>query len=378
MVDIAIDGVSIVQAPPRNPFTTAVSLPSRHLPCLPASFTFIFLSRFNLIMRRTALACSLPLLTALLTACQSVGQDSSPQNSSDKAPAAIVSSTPSAGSTSTTAGSGTPRMQPLVVEAFTPGANAIFSVASVLIQGKDEVMLIDAQFSAADARKLVESIRTSGKRLSTIYISHGDPDYYFGLATLKDAFPQARVLATPQTIEHIRQTWDSKIKVWGPQLGDNAPNRLVLPEALQGDTLMLEGQELKIVGLDGPTPDRSFVWIPSIRTVVGGIPVIGNEHVWMADTQSPQSHADWLATLERLTSLDPVVVIPGHFADGAPLDLRSVKFTADYIRAFDEETARSADSETLIAAMKRRYPGLPGEESLALSAKVAKGEMEWK
>jgi hypothetical protein len=62
---------------------------------------------------------------------------------------------------------------------------------------------------------------------------------------------------------------------------------------------------------------------------------------------------------------------------GSPQDLEAVRFTADYIRAFDEETAKARDSTALVAAMKQRYPGLGGESSLELSAKVAKGEMKW-
>ncbi len=150
-----------------------------------------------------------------------------------------------------------------------------------------------------------------------------------------------------------------------------------MPQPLQGDTLSLEGQELKIVGLDGPTPDRSFVWIPSIRTVAGGIPVMWGEHVWMADTRTPESHAEWLATLERIRSLDPARVIPGHFVGELPAGVEAVDFTAGYIRAFDEEAAKAKDSAALVAALKQRYPGLGGEDSLELSAKVAKGEMEW-
>ena len=50
---------------------------------------------------------------------------------------------------------------------------------------------------------------------------------------------------------------------------------------------------------------------------------------------------------------------------------------ADYIKAFDEETAKAKDSAALIAAMKKRYPALGEESSLELSAKVAKGEMKW-
>ncbi len=141
---------------------------------------------------------------------------------------------------------------------------------------------------------------------------------------------------------------------------------------------MLEGHEFKIIGLDCSMSDRTFVWIPSIMTIAGGILVTDGQHVWMADTQTPQSHLDWLAMLERIKLLDPKVVVLGHFLLGASLDARSVTFTADYIRVFDDETIKAKDAAALMAAMKRHYLGLGGEKSLEISAKVAKGEMEWK
>lgn len=268
--------------------------------------------------------------------------------------------------------------QALSLEVFNPGEQAIFAVSSVLVEGQNEAILIDAQFSADQAQKLVDKIKASGKQLTTIYISHGDPDYYFGLDTLQAAFPEAKILATPQTIAHIEATKDEKLKVWGPQLGENAPKQIILPQPLQGDTLTLEGQTLKVIGLDGPSPDRTVVWIESIKTVAGGIPVLSGEHVWMADTQTAESHQHWLQTLEQIKALQPTTVIPGHFVDEVPAGLQAVEFTAEYIRAFDEETAKAANSAELIAAMKARYPDLGGEGSLELSAKVAKGEMEWK
>ncbi|KAF1007298.1 MAG: hypothetical protein GAK28_01937 [Luteibacter sp.] len=214
------------------------------------------------------------------------------------------------------AASATPNDGALTLDTYNPGEKAIFAVSSVLVEGKTQAVLIDAQFSAANARTLAKRIEASGKTLTTIYISHGDPDYYFGLDTLHRAFPQAHIVATPQTIAHIRATSDEKLKVWGPKLGADAPKAIVLPEPLSGDTLSVDGQALRIVGLDGPTPDRTFVWIPSLRAVVGGIPVVGGEHVWMADTQTPASHRDWLATLDRIRALKPVKVVPGHYAPG--------------------------------------------------------------
>lgn len=273
---------------------------------------------------------------------------------------------------------GAATVQPALTTAvFNPGEAAIFAVSSVLVEGKDEAILIDAQFSAEQARKLADQIKATGKRLTTIYISHGDPDYYFGLDTLHTAFPDARILATPQTVAHIQATKDEKLNVWGPQLGANAPAQIIVPQPLEGDTLLLEGQELKIVGLDGPTPDRSFVWIPSIKTVAGGIPVLAGEHVWIADTQTPESRQHWLQTLDAIKALQPTTVIPGHFANAAPEGIAAVDFTADYLRAFEEEAAKAKNSDELITALKNRYPGLGGESSLELSAKVIKGEIPW-
>ncbi|KAA8994978.1 MBL fold metallo-hydrolase [Stenotrophomonas cyclobalanopsidis] len=265
----------------------------------------------------------------------------------------------------------------LHLQTFHPGPQAMFSVPSVLIEGRHEAILVDAQFAASDARALVEKIRASGKQLTTIYISHGDPDYYFGLATLQDAFPQARIVATAQTVAHIEQTQAGKLAYWGPKMGADVPARIVVPQVLDGDALLLEGQRLPLIGLDGPTPDRTVLWVPSLRAIVGGIPVVAGEHVWMADTQTPQSHADWLQTLKRLQALKPKVVVPGHYAPGAALDASALRFTADYIRAFDVETAKAKDSATLVKAMQARYPRLEGVASLELSAKVAKGEMQW-
>ena len=266
---------------------------------------------------------------------------------------------------------------PLTLDVYNPGAAAIFPVSSVLVSGDKDAILVDAQFGKSQAEQVVDKIRASGKHLTTIYISHGDPDYYFGLETLTQAFPDAKVVASAPTVEHINQTKDAKLAFWGPKMGADVPSKVIVPQALQGNTLNLEGRELDIVGLTGRQPGRTFVWIPSLRAVVGGVVVADNLHVWMADTQTPQSHKQWLATLKRINSLQPKIVVPGHYLGESDRSLNAVHFTRDYIKAFDEETLKARNSDELIVAMKKRYPDLGEESSLELSAKVAKGEMKW-
>lgn len=266
---------------------------------------------------------------------------------------------------------------PLTLDVYNPGAAASFPVSSVLVSGEKDAILIDAQFAKAQANQLVEKIRRSGKHLTTIYISHGDPDYYFGLETLTQAFPDAKVVASGPTVAHINETKDAKLAFWGPHMGADVPSQLIVPEVMQGNTLSLEGRELDVMGLSGRQPQRSYVWIPSLKAVVGGVVVADNLHVWMADTQTPQSHRQWLATLKRIESLQPDIVVPGHYLGENDRSLKAVHFTRDYIKAFDEETPKARNSAELIAAMKKRYPNLGEESSLELSAKVAKGEVQW-
>ncbi|MFC4764594.1 MBL fold metallo-hydrolase [Dyella koreensis] len=275
------------------------------------------------------------------------------------------------------AGAAQAKEQPLTLDVYNAGDKAIFPVTSVLVEGEHDAVLIDAQFARGDAQKLVDKIKASGKRLTTIYISHGDPDYYFGLDVLHAAFPDAKIVASKPTVAHIQETAKAKLAYWGPILKQDAPALTLTPDVLASNSLTLEGRKLDVIGLDGPTPDRSFVWIPSLKTVVGGVVVFGNLHVWMADTQTPKSHKQWLATLDRIEALKPVKVVPSHYQAGSPFDLSQVRYTRDYIKAYDTEAAKAKDAAALVAAMEKRYPQAGEKSSLELSAKVSKGEMKW-
>ncbi|RMP26103.1 Metallo-beta-lactamase protein [Pseudomonas coronafaciens pv. atropurpurea] len=151
---------------------------------------------------------------------------------------------------------------PLVIDVYNPAEKAVFPVSSELVTGEHDAVLIDAQFQRNDAQALVEKIKASGKKLTSVYISHSDPDYYFGLDVIQAAFPDAKIVASAPTVKAIKASMQGKLAYWSPILKDNAPEKLVLPEVLEGDHLSLEGRSLEIKGLTGPAPERSYVWIP--------------------------------------------------------------------------------------------------------------------
>jgi glyoxylase-like metal-dependent hydrolase (beta-lactamase superfamily II) len=101
--------------------------------------------------------------------------------------------------------------------------------------------------------------------------------------------------------------------------------------------------------------------------------VFNQLHVWTADTQTPESRRQWLATLKGIAALKPATVVPGHFAPGAALTPDSIAFTSNYLVSFEAETAKAADSAALIARMKQLYPNAGLNAALDTSAKGGKG-----
>jgi glyoxylase-like metal-dependent hydrolase (beta-lactamase superfamily II) len=267
--------------------------------------------------------------------------------------------------------------EPLNVKVYN-AAGSSFNVNSTLVYGEKEAMVIDAGFTRADALRIAANVLDSGKQLTTIYVSQADPDYYFGVETLKEIFPQADVVSTPAVLEKLNAKMAGKVAFWGPKMGANAPRQPVVPRALEGTRLTLEGQTIEIRGTQGLLAHRPYTWIPSIKAVVGNLAVVGNMHVWTADTQTAPERAAWVAQLDEMAALKPELVVPGHMKAGTSLDASSITFTKDYLQTFEKNLAASKNSGELIETMKKAYPQLTeGAMSLELGAKVNKGEMKW-
>lgn len=261
---------------------------------------------------------------------------------------------------------------------FPAGENGFFR-APVLISGQTEAILIDAGFTFSDGQALVDAIKASGKKLTTIFITHSDPDYYFSLKPIKAAFPNVRILAAPSTIEAIKGNVEKKLATWGPQLKENGPQTLadvVMPDAFDGSSFTLEGQTIDIVNADG-FANRRYIWAPSLNAIFGGVMVFSGVHVWTADTQTAESRAAWVKSLNAMIARNPTTAIAGHLNIGASIDVSAIAYTRDYLLAFEEEIPKAANSTDLIAAMTKRYPDAGMAIALQIGAKVAKNEMKW-
>ncbi|WP_295641874.1 MBL fold metallo-hydrolase [uncultured Methylibium sp.] len=265
---------------------------------------------------------------------------------------------------------------PLSVKVYNADANS-FHVNAVVVSGKSEAMVIDSGFTRADALRVAAHVLDSGKTLKTIFISNADPDFYFGAETLKELFPQARVLTTPAVREKIQAKLAGKLAFWGPKMGANAPKVPIVPEALDGRTLSIDGETVEVRGTTGELAHRPYVWIPSIQAIVGNIAVFGNLHVWTADTQKPGERQAWLAQLDEMQALRPALVVPGHMAAGTALDDSAIRYTRGYLQRFEAELPKAGNAAELIGVLQKAYPQAGLGIALDIGAKVNKGEMKW-
>ena len=263
----------------------------------------------------------------------------------------------------------------LALKVYNPGTSAIFPVTSTIVYGKKDAALIDAQFQKQYAEQVVKEIKNMKKNLKYVFVSYHDPDYYFGLNVIHKAFPEAKIISTAQTAYLIEASKDMKLDVWKKQLGTDAPDTLIVPEpvdslpAIEGNAL-----EVKYSKDDSAHP---FVWIPSLKAIVGGGSVTEGGHIWMADTQGDKGIERWQQVISAMKQLEPATVVPAHFVSSDYMP-QVLDFVGKYLADYRQAAVKSNNAAELTAAMEKAWPQLPGKDNLVFSAKVFKGEQEWK
>ena len=232
-----------------------------------------------------------------------------------------------------------------------------FWTNSVIIEGVHEVMLVDAQLTRTNAEKVLQEIKATKKPLSIIYVTHEHADHFLGLEVFREAYPGVRIIANSAVVDRINKVYQEKIDKWQKILGPGATSHVVAIEKFDGNSIKFESSEIEVIKhIQGDTGENTMLWIPGQRTLIAGDVVINNMHLYTAETDS-KARGKWLNSLHEIRELKPSVVIAGHSKVGADLDANTaVDFTENYLVAFEEELKKAKDPDSLINAMKERFP----------------------
>jgi glyoxylase-like metal-dependent hydrolase (beta-lactamase superfamily II) len=237
-------------------------------------------------------------------------------------------------------------------------------ITSTLIYGEYDAVLIDALTTAAEANALADWIALHQRNLTTIYITHGHFDHFFGLSVLAQRFPQAKAIATPESVKVMHQQLSEDWQHFAARLfPGQLPTQLVPAQPFSDDTFSLEGHDLRIIRQGRTdTIDTTSVHVPALDLVVGGDVVYNQCHMYVGDTTA-DSRANWIAALERLVALQPQHVVAGHKKTGAPDGPEALTDSIRYLTDFGRLIDTGRPQEEIFNEMTVLYPDWVSHQS---------------
>jgi cyclase len=230
-----------------------------------------------------------------------------------------------------------------------------------VVIGDDGVAVIDAPAGYLSRRHLVEIRKLTQKPIRYVINTHFHRDHLLGDYVYKDASPGVLIVQQDYTatmadrrdpealvalkgangeqlLEHLKSTAETGIDVDGKPLAgydlarakrsyeeflpvyrDAQAARYVSADVTFDSTMTLKlgSTELQLLHLAGHTLGDTVVWLPKERILVTGDLVIAP-----VPYGGPDHYNQWIASLNRLISLDASTIVPGH---------GEVQFSSDYM-----------------------------------------------
>jgi glyoxylase-like metal-dependent hydrolase (beta-lactamase superfamily II) len=267
---------------------------------------------------------------------------------------------------------------PMVVTSLPPDQKQMVwqPIASTLIYGQRDAVLVDPPLTVEQTNNLINWIAASGKNLATIYSTHGHGDHWFGIGAILDRFPGARAVATPDVVELMRQHASPEATEWWRRnFPGQIPDRLVVAQELEGDTIPLEGEGLVAVEVGHGDSDHSTCLnVPSVGLVVAGDVAYNDVHQYFVESDH-QKRGEWISALDKIESLGPRAVVAGHKRPGREDSPRILEETRQYILDFDRVDGMTTTALELYGQMLKLYPDRVNPGMLWTSAVGAKEEV---
>src|SRR5260370_6999129 len=122
-------------------------------------------------------------------------------------------------------------------------------ISSTLIYGSTEAVLVDPENTIQQTEALADWVESFGKKLSSIYITHGHGDHWFGTKPLTERFPGVSVYATEGTLAVMRQNASDGVpnEFWTTRFPDQIADASILAKTVPADGFSVDGARILVV-----------------------------------------------------------------------------------------------------------------------------------
>ncbi|MDX3248414.1 MBL fold metallo-hydrolase [Streptomyces sp. ME18-1-4] len=247
--------------------------------------------------------------------------------------------------------------------------------SSILISNGGEALLVDPLFTIAQSEGLLQWLGERDAPVTSVYVTHGHGDHWFGLGAVLQQYPGARAFALPEVVEDMayQSSPDVLKAVWRAWFPEQIPERLVLAEPLEGDVLTVGGAEVRPVRLGHTDSDNTTcLHVPDLGLVVAGDVIYNNVHLMLAASDA-DGRAEWLRALDTVEALASTAIVAGHKDPAADDDPRHIEETRRYILDFNSGVRRTGSTLELYQYMLERHPSRINPGALWGSCRAAKG-----
>jgi glyoxylase-like metal-dependent hydrolase (beta-lactamase superfamily II) len=246
-------------------------------------------------------------------------------------------------------------------------------VATTLIYGQDNAVLVDPPFTIEQARRVGDWVEQSGKHLEHIYITHGHGDHWFASGPLLERFPDAVVLASEGSIRLMHKDGSAEFRKewWDKLFPGQIPPSPVLAQPVPPEGFFLEGNVLHSVEVGhSDTDDTTVLHVPSIGLIVVGDVVYNGVHSFLNES-ADGGREKWLDALDTVERLAPRHVVCAHKNKALPDSPATIEATRKYIRDADRLLKEKPSRNEFFDAMCSLYPehlnsGVPRLAAIAL------------
>lgn len=247
-----------------------------------------------------------------------------------------------------------------------------FNANAWLLMNATHAILIDtASNGNEDGARVAAFVKSYGRELQAVVLSHGHPDIFLGVKAIAKEFPRTKFfVAKQEIIEDIigmARTMEQYKMLSSPDLSADQLDYQSLISVLPEGGLTLEGApSFTLRTWVTPAPSEftrlTSMWIPELNTLFTSDLAYNHVHSWAGIGVDREALSSWLGFLDGVIAAHPgagVRVLTGHGPEGdGNILLAQRAYLLDLTRAIDA----GLRGEALEAEMKRRYPGYKGAE----------------